>query len=235
MHGLTNLSELSKLGFEWAKKPSGTPRRNAPLRAAVSGASAARVNARQSRPSPTWANRRRERKRATDKFKSGLALTRNARRAAAHGSRNNVNIDELIARADAAANAFNRASTNTTERKIKRAEFYRTRNAVIHQIERRAQLRNKRVGEILRNISRRKNQIVANINWSNVSNRYMTWRQTIAREQGGKPPHTSQTYRGELTSPRTSPLRSPRRRTPNWARQVGGVSGLARALARRGL
>jgi hypothetical protein len=48
--GLTNLGNLSKLGFAWAAQPSAAPRRNAPLRASVAAASASAAKARV--PSP---------------------------------------------------------------------------------------------------------------------------------------------------------------------------------------
>ena len=216
------------------------PRRNAPLRAAVAAASASAARQRTPpRLSPAWHGKirtyfakKRAHKAAAAKAKKNLEKARPALRAAVRESRRGMNINKLIAQADAAERAFNVGSTNSTERRIKRAEFYRTRDAVLEELERRAGERNSRVSQILKNINKRKHYIVAGINNMNKTNRYITWRQYVARNQGGTRPHNFPVYKG--SPPRPSPPQPSGRRTPEWARGIG-ASNIANYLVRRGL
>lgn len=224
------------------------PRQNAPLRAAVAAASASA--ARQRTPtapprapvpqrSPAWHGKirtyfakGRARKAVGTKAKNNLTKARPALRAAVRESRRGMNINKLIAQADAAERAFNVETANSAERRIKRAEFYRTRDAVLEELGRRAGERNSRVGQILKNINKRKHDIVAAINNTNKTNRYITWRQYVARNQGGKRPHNFPVYKG--SPPRPSPSRSSVPRTPPELRGLG-ASNIANYLVRRGL
>lgn len=254
-HGMMNFSGLNKALFAamrtqgpTARRPS--PRRNTALRAAVASASASAARqrapvasaARQRTPaSPTWRGKIRsyfaagkKQKVAGKKFKSNLAKARPALKGLAAESRRGVNINKLIAQADAAEREFNIKSTNSLLRKIKRAEFFRTRNFVLHELEERLKRRNSRAAEILKNISRRKNNIVSAMNAANKENRYASWRETVALNQGGKRKNIGKVYKGPTPSPPRPSPRSPRRRTPPELRGIG-ASNLANYLVRRGL
>lgn len=246
-HGVMNFSALNKALFA-SMRAEAKPRRNAPLRAAVASASAARqrtpaVSASVARVpvyrrSPSWHGKvrsyfekARARKTSGARFKSNLAKARPALKEKVRQSRRGMNINALIKQANAAAAAFNRTSSNSVERQIKRAEFFRTRNAVLEELGRRASERNRRVGEILKNINKNKNKIVAGINTANKTNRYITWQQHVAREQGGKRPHNIPVYKG--SPPRPSPPRSAGPRTPEWAKGIG-ASNIANWVIRHG-
>jgi hypothetical protein len=226
------------------------PRKNAPLRAAVAAASAsavrqhaptASVRAPVPRRSPAWHGKVRsyvdagkKQKAAGKKFKSNLVKARPALKQLAAASRRGVNINKLIAQADAAWHDFILPSNNPLQRKIKRAEFYRTRNFVLHELEERLKRHNSRAAEILKNINRRKNNIVSSMNAGNKVNRYITWRQAVALNQGGNRKNIGKRYRGPSPSPPRPSPRSPRRRTPPELRGIG-ASNIANYLVRRGL
>lgn len=240
---------LKNLGFNSAavKAFMAAPmRRNAPLRTAVASASASaarqRTPAAQARKpaSPSWHGKVRsyvaagkKQKASGNKFKSNLAKARANLKKLAAASRRNVNINTLIAQADAAERNFNIPSTNSLQRKIKRAEFYRTRNFVLHELEERLKRRNIRAAEILKNISRRKNNIVSAMNAANKENRYISWREAVALNQGGKRKNIGPRYKGPLP-PLRQQTGSPRQRTPPELRGLG-ASNIANYLVRRGL
>jgi hypothetical protein len=193
------------------------------------------------RRSPAWHGKVRsyvaagkKQKESGKKFKSNLVKARTALKQLAAESRRNVNINTLIAQADAAERNFNRESNNSLQRKIKRAEFYRTRNFVLHELEERLKRRNKRATEIVKNINRRKNNIVEGMNATNKENRYITWREAVAVNQGGKRKNIGPRYKGPTPSPPRPSPRSPRRRTPPELRGLG-ASNISNYLVRRGL
>jgi len=246
-----NFSALNSALLASMRTQAAKPRRNTPLRAAVTSASASA--ARQRTPtapvrspasasvarSPAWHGKirtyfakGRARKAAGARAKNNLAKARPALRAAVRESRRAMNINMLIAQADAAERAFNIESSNSVERRIRRAEFYRTRNAVLKELDRRIGERNKRVVEILKNINKRKHAIVGGINNANKTNRYITWRQYVARNQGGTAPHNFPVYKG--SPPRPSPPSPSRPRTPEWAKGLG-ASNIAKYLISRGV
>jgi hypothetical protein len=243
-HGIMNLRNLNSALFAAMRAEAAQPRRNAPLRVAVASASASAARQRTptapaARRSPAWRGKirtyfakGRARKAAGTRAKDNLAKARPALRAAVRESRRSMNINKLIAQADAAERAFNVETDNSVERRIRRAEFYRTRDAVLEELGRRAGERNSRVGQILKNINKRKHAIVANINNTNKTNRYITWRQYVARNQGGSRPHNFPVYKG--SPPRPPPPPPSGRRTPEWARGIG-ASNIANYLVRRGL
>jgi len=249
-HGLMNFSNINKALFAAMKAQGPARRQNTPLRVAVAAASAAAARqrtpvasaARQRTPaSPSWRGKIRsyfaagkKQKAAGKKFKTNLVKARPALKQLAAESRRGVNINKLIAQADAAERDFNRPSANSLQRKIKRAEFYRTRNFVLHELEERLKRHNSRAVEILKNINRRKNNIVATINEGNKVNRYITWRQAVALNQGGDRKNIGKRYRGPSPSPPRQSPRSPRRRTPPGLRGLG-ASNIANYLVRRGL
>ena len=243
-HGIVNFRNLNSALFAAMRAEAARPRRNAPLRVAVASASASAARQRTpaapaARRSPAWHGKirtyfakGRARKAAGTRAKNNLVKARPALRAAVRESRRGMNINKLIAQADAAERAFNVEGANSVERRIRRAEFYRTRDAVLEELGRRAGERNSRVGQILKNINKRKHTIVENINNTNKTNRYITWRQYVARNQGGTRPHNFPVYKG--SPPRPPPPPPSGRRTPEWARGIG-ASNIANYLVRRGL
>jgi hypothetical protein len=249
-HGVMNFSALNKALFA-SMRAEAKPRRNAPLRAAVASASAARQRTPAAsasvarvpvyRRSPSWHGKvrsyfekARARKTAGARFKSNLAKARPALKEKVRQSRRGMNINALIKQANAAAKAFNIESSNSVERRIKRAEFFRTRNAVLEELGRRAGERNSRVGEILKNINKNKNKIVSAMNAANKENRYISWRNAVALNQGGKRKNIGKRYKGPTPSPpHPSPPRHAGRRTPEWARGIG-ASNIANWVIRHG-
>lgn len=250
-HGIMNFSGLNKALFAAMKAQGPTARRqNAPLRVAVAAASASAARQRapvvsavrqRTPPSPSWRGKIRsyfaagkKQKAAGKKFKTNLVKARPALKQLVAESRRGVNINKLIAQANAAEHEFILPSTSSLHRRIKRAEFYRTRNAVLDELGRRFNNGNKRAKQILININRRKNNIVSTINAGNKVNRYITWRQAVALNQGGNRKNIGPRYRGPSPSPPRQSPRSPRRRTPPGLRGLG-ASNIANYLVRRGL